>query len=738
MRFPSFRVGVKRPWCAVGSGLERWHGEMHHQRFCFRDEEGFTTVGMVLALLITLSLVFTSAQVYRISSASADVQDVADAAALAAENEVAEFMIVARVCDAVVLSLSLTSVVATGLGVAALCTPVTVGASEALLKAGRDVMRARDSFADKAAAGLNRLQKALPFLAAANAASVASANDGGPMDAAYMGLAVLVPAEGKELSVGAVEHAQELADAVDRDAEGIRQAAQAAEQAAQEANAWKERAFKRDCGDAPGYCMYERASTLAGMSGSDNPRFSSIDTWSFSVALKRAQAYYANRLLSEEPQGSSVDERARSALRQHFYRYASDEVNRGYVRESADSFDAHFPHLPKNTEEMKGTKLYEEAVYPISTDAQDSSIMHAWPGCPEAVDATGRGSIAQMEQEGFQTCAACEFSASSMGKVAAASTSIDNGFEYHYEAVAQAAEAYQKARLELDPLSAEVKGKVGSLFDRCLEVLGKIGGMRLYAEPPGRFGVIAFAVNTNAAPTQTGFESGFVKSSGSLGARAAVSAATLLDEASDEGKNVLSSLLDGWKDEGGSAVGALGVVLDCWSGLLGAYVEGQEAIEGAVERAVDALPFASASGLGSWAAEAFQKVVGALGLQPAKLDALKPVLVNSAHVASADEGAFSARFLSVKQQAIAHPLQSTDLFSSVVTSAEAAALESIANFDGVVEIASVELLGEGGPSIPITIALPPAIKDIAVGFIVDIANGVRSLYAQVTGVRSWE
>ena len=117
----------------------------------FHDEEGMTTVGVVLSLLVTLALVFSAGQAYRVGSASSEVQNVADAAALAAQNEVGEFMIVVRVCDAAVLSLSLTSLVATGLGVAALCTPATASASETLLKAGRDVAYARDRFAEKAA-----------------------------------------------------------------------------------------------------------------------------------------------------------------------------------------------------------------------------------------------------------------------------------------------------------------------------------------------------------------------------------------------------------------------------------------------------------------------------------------------------------------------------------------------------------------------------------------------------------
>ena len=44
----------------------------------FRDEHGFTTTSMVLSLLVTLSLLFATAQVYRVNSAAAEVQDVAD------------------------------------------------------------------------------------------------------------------------------------------------------------------------------------------------------------------------------------------------------------------------------------------------------------------------------------------------------------------------------------------------------------------------------------------------------------------------------------------------------------------------------------------------------------------------------------------------------------------------------------------------------------------------------------
>ncbi len=368
-------------------------------------------------------------------------------------------------------------------------------------------MDARDAFADKAANGLNQLQKALPFLAAANAATVASSNNGSSLGAEYLALAVLVPTEGEKIGIDSVEEADKLEKAVDEQADDLERAAKEAEEAAQEANEAKMRAFSRDCGDDPSYCMYERARTLSSIEAADNPLYRSVDAWSFSVPLKRAQAYYASRLAEEAPEGASVEEQARSALRgERFYRFASSEVGRGYVHETEGSFDAFFPQLPKNTDEMRLTALYTETAYPVTMDSSGSPVMHAWAGCPQAGGATARGSIAQMEAGGYAMCPACGFTAASMGKVAAASTSIENGFEYHYVAVAQAAEDYQKARARLDPRTAAVKNQAQGLLDLCKQALEQVGGQRIDAAPPGRLGVVVMVANMRAAAASTGFE----------------------------------------------------------------------------------------------------------------------------------------------------------------------------------------------------------------------------------------
>ena len=709
-----------------------------HECGLLRDEQGFTTTGMVLALLITLSLIFTAAQVYRIDSAAAEVQDVADAAALAAETQVGEYMLVVRLCDAVVLSLSLTGIVVFGLGIAALCTPFTAPFSVALFNASRTVLQARDAFSERAMQVLDKLQRALPYFSAACAAAVAQANNVDSDGAAYLGVALLVPTRGSIVGVSSDGQEEELMDDVEQDADEIRRKAEEAEEAAQEANRSKQRAFARDCGDNPEYCMYERAQSLAGLSGSQNPLFTSIDTWSFSIALDRARTYYHTRAINEAPADSSLDEQARSSLRARFYRYAERELAEGYVRESDGSFDAYFPHLPQNTAEMRMTTLYTAAMFPVTTDDEGICTMHAWPGCPEAAATLELGSIQQMEEGSYDTCPVCGFTAASMGSVAAASTSIDNGFEYHYDAVASEAAVYESARHRADGPKREVQDKVGEYLDELTEVLGAVVGKRIHVDPPGRYGAIALVVNSGSTDAAGVFGVRFVSGSATLGPRAAISASTLVDEGTEEGSTIITSLLDGLAGDADAISGVAGIVLGCWSWLLTVYAGGQDALTGAVESGLDALPLVGESGLGSWVADALRDAVEAVGLEPAELGALKPVLVNSSHVAAKDDGALGGKLVALKQAVYEHPLMSTDLFGSLSTGAEQSVLSTIDSADGTIHVAEIELTDSDGTSIPVNIALPESVKQMGIDFVTGLFASIRSFYVQTTGVRIWE
>lgn len=701
----------------------------------FFDEEGYTTTGMVVSLLLVISMIFASAQVYRVNTASAAIQDVADACALAAENNVGQFMVVANVCDAVVLSLSLTSIAATGLGVAALCTPVTASVGTTLLNVGKQVSSARNSFSSAAKKTLNVFQKSLPFLAAASAQVVAQKNNSTLSESSYMALAVLVPWSADDIEIASGDDIEQAQGEADSKTEDLKRKAQEAEEAAKKMQESKQRAWQADCGANPSMCMYERAAKLGGLSGGDNPLYSSADTWSFSVALKRARAYYAARYANEAPASDSASEVANSALRKNMYKYAIEITNKSYVRETDTTFEAYLPILPKNTEEMRATHLYTDVSYPI-TVREDKRTMHATMRCPNVKSAGGAsafGSISQMEAGSFEKCDACEFSASSLGLVASANTNTQNGFEHYYRIVSEEAQNYAKAKKDFEPTSSEVKQEAQSLFDKLKEVLGNHTSYRIHATPPGSYGTIVMVVDTSQVNTNSAFSNSFVSGNTTLGTRAAVSGATLLKDSADSNNSVITQVLDGFRESGGVASGAAGIVLGCWNSFLMAYCNGGDAIKEGIDNAVSKIPFASVSGLGTWASKKFSEIIEGVGLEPANLEPLKPVIVNTTYIASEDDGAFAARFLQVKNATI-NVVGTTSMFESVITDTE----ETIASaLNGDRELITIQPLGNSGPSIPITLVLPEGIRQSTEDELHDIANKIRGIVPKVLGGGSW-
>lgn len=708
------------------------------RRDLFRDEAGLTTTGMVLSLLVSLALIFSSAQVYRVNSLSAEVQDVADAAALAAESQVGEFMIAARFCDAVSLTLSLTGVAATSIGIVALCVPPISSVGKALVEAGQRTLQARDAFVQRACDVLNALQKALPYYAAACAANVALANNEMSQGSRYIGAAVLVPLEGKALKVKGAPASSTLADDAVAQKDEIAEVARRAEEACEQVEEAKLRGYMRDCGDAPAYCMAERAETLAGLSGGENPRYTSVDAWSFSVPLARARTYYAARLAQEAPADESAEEQARSELRRVFYRYAADQVAQGYVRDDGESFEAYFPRLPRNTAEMRDTDLYTEQTFPLSRSDDGDPMLHAWPGCAGCIEAVGAGTLAQAEADDYAVCPVCMFDAASMGSVAAASSSISNGFEFHYDAVAQAASDYEGARRAADERKAQVTQTTNGMFDLMKEAFSECAGKRIKAQPPGHDGAVAFVVNAADQSPSTGFESRFVESRGFLGPRAAVAGATLVDEGSSEDGNVITSMLDGIRADGGSATQAADVVLGLWTGFLTAYADGQKSLEDTIEKTLNRIPTRSKSGLGTQASKKLKKAIKDVNLDPANLGSLKPVLVNSGHVASKDKGDFAQRYVQVKGAIAAHPVASTDLFSALLDNFHAQADEDIDDIKDKVDIATIDIFGTGEATVTVSIPLPEDAKPRLHGAVDDIFAELKRYHYEISGERPWE
>ncbi|MBQ3387237.1 MAG: molybdenum cofactor biosynthesis enzyme [Eggerthellaceae bacterium] len=634
------------------------------------DDGGFSTVGMVVALGLSLVLVFSGVRVYRVQTLSADVQDVADVAALAAENQVSMFVCTARICDAAVLSFSLAGIVCAALGVVVLCIPATSAYGDGLLEVAQKIFRIRDQFAERAAEGLEIYQKCLPFLAMSRACTVAMANNAADQ-ASYIAVAVLSPWEGEPIGqVGDGQASSNAEDAVQEardNAEEIRRRGEEAERIAKEAEELKLRAWLLDCGDE-GRCLRERASHLAGLSGTANPRYASVDAWSFSVPLARCRAYYRARLAAERPSlwAGNPEAEADCALRMRIYRYAVEEFDRAYVRETDAGFDCFFPVLPRNLPELKQTPLYTERVYPMSYLSDGTVMMHAYAGCPGARGCGGMGSIALLEGMPRTVCPYCEFTPYSLASVCAATSVVNSGYEYYYRQIAALAQEYEKFRGEADAAFAPAKRTVSRVLEELGRILKSIGGTRLEVRPPGAYGAIAIVANVAQNPIggigRQPARGGPGADGIVLGVRAAVSAATLVEDDGEGAPSVITGLpamlgLMGSDGNGlfgngpGVASRVLGIALGLWNSLINVYNKGQRALEGAIEDALSGFSWHSSSGLGTWAAKKLRSVFRDLGLEAAPTWFLKPVTVNTALVAGADGSSFGSGFLAVKQTA---------------------------------------------------------------------------------------
>lgn len=157
----------------------------------FIEDGAYTTVASACAMLVVLSLLFSSSLAIWSASRAGDVQVGADATALAGENVVSSYHTAATVLDACALSLGLAGFTMTGAGMVGLFVPGGQGLARETLDAAMRVFDMRDSFISSASSGLKRVEGSLPFLIAANAARACDAQ--GSESVGYRGTAFAVP-----------------------------------------------------------------------------------------------------------------------------------------------------------------------------------------------------------------------------------------------------------------------------------------------------------------------------------------------------------------------------------------------------------------------------------------------------------------------------------------------------------------------------------------------------------------
>lgn len=600
----------------------------------FIEDGAYTTLSSAVVILVVLTLLFSSTAAIWSMSRAGDTQVAADSGALAGANVVASYHTAATVVDASILSLGLAGFATIGTGLVAILIPGAELAAGDMVDTGIEIIKTRNKFAKSASEGLQKIETALPYLIAARATQAVSAQD--TEGATYTGTALAVPRT-SESDFVALEGSEISTDVIKDTSKDLERVADELQKASEETAKAKERAWLADCGGSDPAsvgsrsCMWERAKSLAKLSDIENPHKASSITWEPQVALDRAKAYYHQRLADEKPQGSSVEMKAESAARKAFYTYASAEVNRAYITEDGDRATSYIPLLPRNADEVRATELYTDAAWPTSTN-DGKTYLHYGTSCPNYKKGTPGGLASVAAYDGQDKCNRCHFGVSSLGAVAAPSTSIENGFEYHFDRFKDALEKYVECRnkeLELMRQTEDEADRAGNAFDEAIKALS---GERPRIAPPGRNGVVAFAVS-GAISSPDELNSSF-NTTVRLGDRGAISAAVLAPDDATAQNNVLSRFFSTLEERSGGVAGVLDGVMDVWGRLLVGYGDIQGSADELMDEMIDDLGGNSGAlgSIASWLGDTVSASVAALGLEPCDLRLRKPVLTDTANV----------------------------------------------------------------------------------------------------------
>lgn len=600
----------------------------------FIEDGAYTTLSSAVVILVVLTLLFSSTAAIWSMSRAGDTQVAADSGALAGANVVSSYHTAATVVDASILSLGLAGFATIGTGLVAILIPGAELAAGDMVDTGIEIIKTRNKFAKSASKGLQKIETALPYLVAARATQAVSAQE--TEGATYTGTALAVPRT-SESDFVALEGSEISTDIIKDTSKDLERAADELQKASEETAKAKERAWLADCGGSDPAsvgscsCMWERARSLAKLSDIENPHYASSVTWEPQVAFDRAKTYYHQRLADEKPQGSSVEMKAESAARKAFYTYASTEVNRAYVTEDGDEVAFYIPLLPRNTDEVRATELYTDAAWPTSTN-DGKTYLHYGTSCPNYKKGTPGGLASVAAYDGQDKCNRCHFGVSSLGAVAAPSTSIENGFEYHFDEFKGALEDYVECRnkeLELMRQTEDEADRAGNAFDEAIKALS---GERPRIAPPGRNGVVAFAVS-GAISSPDELSSSF-NAAVRLGERGAISAAVLAPDDATAQNNVLSRFFSTLEERSGGVAGVLDGVMDVWGRLLVGYGDIQGSADELMGEMIDGLGGGSGAlgSIASWLGDTVSASVAALGLEPCDLRLRKPVLTDTANV----------------------------------------------------------------------------------------------------------
>lgn len=580
------------------------------------EEYGATTVSVAAALLISLSLCFACAGLLWSFTRNAELQHISDACAEAGAAAVGDYVSCVNLSDAISSSMTLVSSSLLATGLVASCVPGGQIAGETLFHLGQNILRAKNNFVKTAAKGLQQIEKALPLLVNLRSFDAVTKN---AEHTRYIGLAFPFPQTSKsDFSTFDIEENDEGEELEQKRADLARQA-QNVDTLQKQMNAAKQEAWEYDCHNTKS--ARECAAHLANLLADKNRDYPQLEGWNFSCALERARAYYDARLSQNKAENQSPEACVDAKCREYFYRYACECMQQSFASEDAHGNVAmNLKELPKNTDEMKATSLYNQPLWPVS-DENGIHVLHGYDECPGITTGIiAYDSLCNFDAGTCQECSICHMRSSCLGKVGSASTNIDNGYEYFWDHIVQASKKYQNAQNELQHEQKNLQDKSNESSQAFETLLQQITTKRPNICPSGAYGCIACVIRTDKQTSPDELKR-FLHERAKLPPGVAISGAAL---APKENSSVLSSFFDGI-----SPNGIPDKVFELWSSILEGYSEnisGLEKSADAIARDIDGV-------FGGSVAQQLQNqlkgLLQSLGIGAVDIRLRQPVLVNT-------------------------------------------------------------------------------------------------------------
>ena len=673
--------------------------------------------GVAVSVMLSIVLMFSGLRLYQVTSIAASAQESADVAVVAAEGEVAKFYTVANTADTAILCMNATQYAMWGISVVMACTGNPAGSAEMLAYANR-VGTARTNFSTKAKRGLNAYQTALPFIAAAKASSLVSENELEGDDA--KGVSVLVPMTGENIAIDT----DDLSDAEKRAQESVSEAQKRGEELKSLSDAMdekKSRAYQLDCGDNPGYCLYERAKSLATMQSGSNPFYASADSWDFNVAFNRSLAYFKARLSVESPSSqTSVREQSRSYLRKDYYSWVVKKLQECKTSSTGAGSLYDWPEIYHDARGFRESERYHESIYPI-TFSDDQMIMHSNPALPCANGASEFGSCADYDDGDYVQCTECLFSASNTGNIGSATTNTQTGFEHYFQEIYKLKKEYDEAKKKYDEEAEKMRGNVDDASNKLSDFLNAAKKARISVSPPGREGAVLLST-TNHVNKSSSILNAFVTQNSNQGTTFSISGAKLETDERESGFAIVAKRL---KSQNAGAASSI------WNSILDTFSSGNSLNSSVIS---DHLGGGVLGDVASYALGKLGKVLDSAGLAPADWSGKKPIIVNTDQIVENEADQFARIFKQAQNTARQASVPSTD-FSDSLKALSNSKIDSM--FSGAsVDIASVDVPIIG--KVAVTVNVGDLLSSNTKSLVNSSIDKISALNASSDYSRSWQ